>query len=113
MQLKEKKEAEDRENKYIEKQLEKARQNPQSKEARKIKAELQKKTPKSTNFVEKERDIHEAYQLILNEYYRRVKKRQKAMEAASHVFSKVHKASNASNDIVTIKLNVSDDKEQG
>ena len=36
---------------------------------------------KETNFVQQERDIHEAYQLILNEYYRKVKQRRKAIAA--------------------------------
>ena len=93
--------------------LEKTKENPRSKQSRQIKMEVEKKTTNSTNFIGQERDIHEAYQLILNAYYMKVKQRRKVMESANTVYTKVKKHPNVSDEKVKKNSNVLDEKDQG
>ena len=86
--IEEKKEAEYRERKQAEKLLEQAK-GPKGKKSKQLKQDMEKTNLKKTNFVEQERNIHESYQLILNEYYRKVRARRKAMESGAMLFGKV------------------------
>ena len=89
--LEEKKEAEYREKKQAEKMLEQSKGSSKKKKSKQSKQEIEKIKLKQTNFVEHERAIHEAYQLILNEYYRKVKQRRKAMASGAEIFGKLQK----------------------
>ena len=87
--LEEKKEAEYRARKQAEKESEPKRKGSKKKKSKKSNEEIEKAKIRQTNFVEQERAIHEAYQLILNEYYRKVRGRKKAIESGAMLFGKL------------------------
>ena len=68
------------------------------------KMETKKQNPRGTNLIEKRREIHEAYQVVLNEYHRRLGLRRKSLEltnafrrrSVQHEVLKSHHDSSAS-----------------
>ena len=89
--LEERKERDYLEKKRLEKEEKNGGSKKRKKSKRDAKEEFDKMAAKQINYIEQERSIHEAYQLILNEYFRKVRQRRKAMEAANNVFGKVQK----------------------
>ena len=83
--IEEKREADIKERRRLEKAQAEDKDNPKNKKAKKLEEEAKQKKFTS-NLIEEERQIHEAYQLILNEYYRKVRQRRKAMEKVNKAF---------------------------
>lgn len=111
--IEEKKLAEYHEKKKLEKLLEQSKGSAKKKKSKQSKEEIEKMKLKQSNFVEQERAIHEAYQLILNEYYRKVKQRRKAMSAGAAVFGKLQKNPNLLDEMVANNSALSDTEEKG
>ena len=99
--LEERKERDYLEKKRLEKEEKNGGSKKRKKSKRDAKEEFDKMAAKQINYIEQERSIHEAYQLILNEYYRKVRQRRKAMEAANNVFGKVQKEKKVIEMVVT------------
>ena len=111
--VEEKKEAEKREKKQAEKSLEQSKGGSKKKKSKQSKQEIDKIKLKQTSFVEQERAIHEAYQLLLNEYYRKVKQRRKAMASGAEVFGKLKKDPKMLEKVIANNSALADEEVQG
>ena len=110
--LEEKKEAEYRERKAAEKALEQTK-GSKKKKKKQSKEDIEKAKARKTNFVEQERAIHEAYQLILNEYYRKVRARKKAIESGAMLFGKLKNDPQKLEKMISGNSALAEEEEQG